>query len=252
MSRTNPSKAQRNEAARAKAEQMRREAEARSRRNRNIIIGITLLVVIGLFVAIFVAWQSASREAALNSAGPPGMSDRGGVIVGEDSAPVTVTVMSDFMCPACAAFEQENAAQLDEMTAAGTIKIEYVPVSILDRTSGGTKYSTRLASAGFCVAETDKDKYPAFQQAMFANQPSEGGTGLTSEEVAGIAAGAGVSQAGQDCIKADKYTGYATKVTEDASAAGMRGTPTIYVNDEQVDDWGAANLKKLIDTAAQG
>lgn len=248
MSRTNPSKAQRNSAARAKAEQMRREAEARSRRNRNIILGITLVVVIGLFVAILVAWQSASRESALNAAGPAGLTDRGGILLGEETAPVTVTVMSDFLCPACATFERENAAQLDQLTAAGTLQVEYVPVSILDRNSGGTRYSTRAASAAFCVAATDKDTYPAFQERMFANQPSES---MSSQDIATLAAEAGVSQAGQDCITADTYTAYATKVTEDASAAGMRGTPTIYIDDEQVEDWSPASMKAAIDAAAR-
>ena len=252
MSRTNPSKTQRNEAARAKAEQMRREAEARSRRNRNIIVGVTLVVVIGLFVAIFVVWQSASREAALNSAGPPGLTDRGGIVVGQDAAPVTVTVMSDYMCPACRSFEEANKAQLDQLVADGSIKVEYVPVSILDRMSGGTKYSTRSASAAFCVAETDKDTFTAFHEALYAQQPAEGGTGLTSEQMAEIAGSAGVSQAGQDCIKGNKYSSYATKVTSDANAAGLRGTPTIYVNDKQVEDWSPDKLKATIDSAAKG
>lgn len=252
MSRTNPSKAQRNSAARAKAEQMRREAEARNRRNRNIIVGITLVVVIGLCIAILVAWQSASRQATLNAAGPDGLTDRGGIVVGPQTAPVTVTVMSDFQCPACASFEQANAGQLDQLTADGTIKVEYVPVSILDRFSQGARYSTRSASAAFCVAETDKDKYAAFQETMFANQPSEGTSGMTSQDIAALAAGIGVSQAGQDCITADRYTGFATRVTEDASAAGMRGTPTIYINDEQLEDWSPASMKAAIDAAARG
>lgn len=252
MSRTNPSKGQRNEAARAKAEQMRREVEARNRRNRNIIVGVTVLVVVGLFVAIFVAWQMASREAALHADGPGNLSDRGGIVVGQDSADVTVTVISDFMCPACAQFEAANKDQLEQMTADGTVKVEYVPVSILDRVSEGTRYSTRAASAAFCVAGSDRDKYVAFHDAMYANQPSEGGSGLTSEEIAALAAEAGVSQEGQDCITDNSYSEYATKVTEQASQAGMRGTPTVYVNGEEVQDNSPAAMKTAIEAAAQG
>ena len=251
MSRTNPSKSQRNEAARAKAEQMRREAEARNRRNRNIIIGVTLVVVVGLFAAIFWAGFSAWKGSQANADGPGGLSGRGGVVVGQDDAKVTVTVISDFMCPACAQFEAANKDQLEAMTKDGTIKMEYVPVSILDRFSQGTRFSTRSASAAFCVAGSDKDKFVGFHDLMYANQPSEGSNGMTSEQIAGFAAQAGVSQAGQDCITEDRYTGYATKVTEDASKAGMRGTPTVYVNDVEVQDRSPEAMKAAIENAAK-
>lgn len=182
--------------------------------------------------------------------GPPGLTDRGGVLFGEPTAPVTVTVMSDFRCPACRAFHEANSGQLADLTAAGTVQVEHVPVSILDRFSEGTRFSTRAAGAAFCVAETDKDRYLDFETVMYTNQPTEGTPGLSSEEIAGLAAGVGVSQAGQDCIRQDRYADYATKVTEDASAAGMRGTPTVYLNDEQIGDWSTENLRTQIERMA--
>lgn len=247
MSRTNPSKSQRNQTARAKAEEMRRQAEARSRRNRNIIVGVTVLVVAVIFVVVAVAWQSASREAAKNAAGPAGLSDRKGIVVGQDSAPVTVTAYTDFMCPACGQFEQENTAQLDQLRTEGKIKVEYVPVTILDRFSQGTQFSTRSAGAAFCVADTDRDKYVAFSEAMFANQPAENSSGMNNDRIAEIAAGVGVSDAGQQCIKDGRYNKFATAVTDQASKDGLGGTPYVLVNGEQVKDWSAPNLKAIID-----
>lgn len=247
MSRTNPSKGNRNEAARAKAEQMRREAEARSRRNRNIIVGVTVAVVAALFIAVIVAWQSASREAALNSKGPDGLSNDSGIVVGQESAPVTVTVLSDFMCPACRQFEDANKAQLAELRDNGEIKVEYIPVSILDRFSQGTKFSTRAAGAAYCVAEHSPDTYVDFNDEMFSQQPAEGTSGLSSDEIAAIAARAGASDAAQQCIKDNTYADFATKVTSDS---GVQGTPTVKVNGTQVQNWSPENIKAEIDKAA--
>lgn len=193
---------------------------------------------------------ATGTESAASATGPAGLTERGGVLFGQDAAPVTVTVMSDFRCPACKAFYDANAAQLEELTAAGTIKVEHVPVSILDRFSEGTRYSTRSAGAAFCVAETDKDKYQAFEKTMYANQPAEGTPGLTSEDLATMAAGVGVTPAGQDCIRQDRYADYVTTVTDDASAAGMKGTPTVYLNGEEIGDWQPENLRRQIETMA--
>lgn len=183
-------------------------------------------------------------------AGPPGLTDRGGVLFGQPTAPVTVTVMSDFRCPACLTFHEANSAQLAELAAAGTVQVEHIPVSILDRFSEGTRFSTRAAGAAFCVAETDRDSYLEFEDVMYANQPTEGTPGPGSEEIAALAAGVGVSEAGQDCIRQDRYADYATQVTEDASTAGMRGTPTVYLNDEEIGDWTPQNLRTQIETMA--
>ena len=70
---------------------------------------------------------------------------------------MTVTTYVDYMCPACNQFETENAALLDDLREKGEVKVEYVPIAILDRFSQGTRYSTRSAGAAYCVAEHDPD-----------------------------------------------------------------------------------------------
>ena len=65
-----------------------------------------------------------------------------------------VAVYSDYLCPICGVFEQTNGATLDELRQSGEIVLEYHPVSILDRKSGGTAYSTRSATAAALVAAT--------------------------------------------------------------------------------------------------
>lgn len=249
MTERTQSRKERAEASRLKAEQLRKEAEAKSRRNRTLIVAITVAVLAALVVGVVIVVQNARREAAAAAAGPAGLSEHGGLLSGEAAAPVTVTVYADYLCPNCKHFETENAAMLEEMKAAGDVKIEYVPVAILDRLSNGTNFSSRAASAAYCAIESDPDKFPAFNQALFDNQPGENTPGLTTEQIVTIAEGAGVGPAGRDCIKADTYTGYATKVTEQASKDGMPGTPYVLVNGEKVEQWTKDNLKAAIDKA---
>lgn len=232
----NLSKNERAAAARARAEQMRREAEAKTRRTRTLIVAVTAVVVAALVVWAVVLVQGARKEQALASQGPSIASERGGLINGQDGAKTTVTVYADYQCPACKAWEGENSPMLEQLEADGSIKIEYVPVAILDRFSGGTKYSTRSASAAFCVMDSDPDKFVAFNKALFDNQPPENASGLPNEQLVAIAGTAGVSEAGQTCIKDTKYEGFATKVTNDATKDRPEfGTPYVLVNGEPLD-----------------
>ncbi len=221
-------------AARLRAEQLRREAEAKSRRTRAIIVAVTTVVVAALVVGVFIVVQNARRASEAAAAGPPKVSQHGGIVVGDASAKVTVTTYTDFLCPICNQFESTNSAGLNKLKDEGKIKIEYVPVSILDGSSNGTKYSTRSASAAYCVMESDPDKFQAFFSGMYAKQPEENSSGLTDKEIASVAGTAGVSKKGQECITSEKYAGYVGKVTDKASANGLQGTPYVLVNNKAV------------------
>lgn len=237
-------------AARARAEELRREQEARSRRRRTTVVAVTAVLLVGIFVAVVIAWQSADRRAALNARGPDGLSERGGIVVGQESAPVTVTVITDFMCPACRAFEEADAELLAELVADGRIKVEYLPVSLLDGYSEGSKFSTRAAGAAYCVAGTDPERYVEFHDEMFVNQPAEGTSGMSSEQIAAVAARAGVSMAGQECITEDTYAGFATRVTDELATSGWQPrTPTVLVQDQPVPDWSPEALLAAVDAA---
>jgi protein-disulfide isomerase len=232
--------------ARARAERMRLEAERRARRQRTLVVAITAAVVVALVVGVGIVVQRSRSQAAENAQGPAGLSDRGGLVLGDDAAPVTVTTYLDFMCPACEQFETENAALLDELRGKGTVRVEYVPIAILDRYSSGTRYSTRSAGAAYCVAGSDPDLVPLFVSALYENQPEEGGTGLPQEQLEQIAGVIGVSDAGRQCITDRTYDGYAANVTDQASQDGVQGTPTVLVDGTFLDDLSKQGLVDLI------
>ena len=124
----------------------------------------------------------------------------------------------DFMCPVCNQFEQAYGEAIQGLVTDGTITLNIHPISILDRASQGTEYSTRAANAMYCVAAADGTAAVPFMQAMFANQPEEGSTGLTDDQILAIAELAGVT--GIDaCVNDGEYSEFVTAMTEKTPVA---------------------------------
>ncbi len=162
--------------------------------------------------------------------------ETGAITVGDGAG--TMDTYIDFMCPVCNQFEQAYGEAIQSLVDDGTITLNIHPISILDRASQGTEYSTRAASAMYCVAAADGSAAVPFMQAMYANQPAEGSTGLTDEQILAIAAGVGVTGI-DSCVNDGTYKGYVTAMTEKTpvapSAQGI-GTPTIAINGQVIDN----------------
>lgn len=148
----------------------------------------------------------------------------------------TMDTYVDFMCPVCNNFEKAYGDSIQKLVDDGTITLNVHPISILDRSSQGTKYSTRSASAMYCVAVNDPGSAQAFMKAMYASQPAEGSTGLTDDEIASIASQAGATNSAS-CISNGTYTKYVTSMTPKtpiAPGSTSIGTPTIAINGQVV------------------
>jgi protein-disulfide isomerase len=199
------------------------------------------ILVSGFVVVLLVAvaWVViALNNAATDPGASPtaeGIDTATGAIVvgtGEDRLDTYI----DFMCPACNQFEQTYGSEIESMVEDGSLTLGIHPISILDRTSQGSEFSTRSANAAYCVAEADAAAALLFVQAMFAQQPAEGTTGLTNAEILEIASSVGVT--GIDtCVNEGTYTGYVQSVTAKTptqpGAEGI-GTPTLAVNGEVI------------------
>src|SRR5699024_6005266 len=118
------------------------------------------------------------------------------------------------MCPACGQFVQVNGEDIATAVANGEVTVVYHPLGFLNRASQGTQYSTRSAAAFATVATEAPDKALDFLTELFTQQPEEGSTGLTDDEVAQIAVDAGVPQDVADQIGDGTYTEWVDKATE--------------------------------------
>jgi protein-disulfide isomerase len=150
-----------------------------------------------------------------------------GVVVSE--GPVRIDVYEDFLCPYCRRFEEDAGETLDALAADGRAQVVFHPVAFLDRLST-TEYSTRAAEAAACAA--DAGRFRELARALFANQPEEGGPGLSDDELERLAGEAGVAT---DCLAEHRHRSWVVSVGAAAMTAGVEGIPTVLVDGRQVD-----------------
>jgi protein-disulfide isomerase len=257
----NMSKAQRREAARAEALALREKEQQRDKRNRVITLSVLAAALVALAVVVWFILREGEKKSVDESiplsevSVPATAQDDGGIPVGADrvagttneGAPV-VDVYLDYMCPVCGQFEQINAADIDTMIDDGDATVVYHPVSILDRMSNGTEYSTRSAAAAAWVADQAPEAFADYNALLFANQPAENSPGLTNDELAAYAEEAGADSTVADAI-ADgtartTFGQYAASATQEATsdeslhnAQGGFGTPTVLVEGERFESW---------------
>jgi len=195
-------------------------------------IGVSIAVVVVLValggLVVFLNNQATAPGEAPDSA-----------IVNEETGAVSfgsgedeIDVYVDFMCPICGQFEQTYGEQLQTAAANDEITLNLHPVSILDRYSQNTEFSTRAGGAAYCVAENAPDSFLDFFNYMFVNQPAENTAGYTDEELAAFAEQAGAGAAA-DCIADGTYMDF---VGDQTSAHEIQGTPTVEINGERIEN----------------
>lgn len=248
-----PTKAQRQADARAKAAQLRKEQERQARRNKIVSISVLVVVVLAAVAVVgFTLKTQKDNEARYSSAvfgagaqnvvapaladvpAPSTASDEGGIPVsaagvGETGADdVVVTIYFDFMCPYCGQFDEANSADLEALAAEDGVTIDYRPISFLDAQSKGTNYSSRAANAAAVVADQDGEHFSAFVTGLYENQPSEGSTGLSDDEIRDIAVEAGVPAAVADTFT-DTVEGTYTVADDETEKTGTWRTFAAWV-----------------------
>ena len=256
-----PTKADRRDNARAKALALRAEQRKKEQRRRLYLVSAAVAIFAAVAIVVVVIIANSGKPNLADVATPAGATANSGIAVGADGVAgkaipagvVVVDLYTDFMCPVCGAFEQQNGADLDALTKAGTAVVVYHPIAILDYASNGTNYSTRAAQAAAVVADKDPAHYLAFDQALFANQPQENTNGLTNGQLEQIATGVGVPSAVASTFVDGKFAAWVTAATEQASKDGVKATPAVKINGKVFGgDWRVAGSIKAAIVGASG
>jgi protein-disulfide isomerase len=255
---------------------MREEAKKKARRNRFFLQGGIGLGIVVVLVIIAVVIVQLARPAS--NAGPKNMASDGFLMTSTTDYVATpaipdggkpkptkqphdgkahITIYEDLQCPSCQQFETANNGQIGQWLDAGTATLEIHPISFLDRSSMGNRYSSRAASAIACVAQYAPHKFFSVNNAFYANQPAEGTNGRTDAQIiATIKKGGASSSAISQCVKDERFKGW-VKQTYQRTMTGktpipnsnikqITGTPTVIVNGKQFD---ANNTVALNDSA---
>lgn len=215
-------------------------AEAKKQKNQRIaIIAVAAVVTIALVVGIFLL-VNRFNDAKAASAPPSANAQVNGMRVwpgnAKQGAPV-VSLFLDYQCPACANFERQYGAQLEQLAKDGTIQLEYKTMTFLD-TNLRNDSSTRAANAAVCADVAGH--YPAYHNAIFAHQPAQEGAGYTDDNLTkDFTAQAGITGPALDqfnsCYTNKQYRSFVTSVDQEAGRAGITGTPSIQVNGKTMD-----------------
>ena len=256
------SKNERREAAREKAKVLREHQKKKDKRSKFILQGSLILVSLAIVASVTLVIANSIRP---DGPGPLNMlSD--GIKIGQGNTAVTTAALQpgdtpvanqrdetsdvidiqiyvDYMCPICGQFEAENSQQMATWLAEGAATIEIHPISILNRASQGTQYSTRAANAAACVANYDPDSFYDYNSALFVDQAVENTEGLTNAELFARAQQVGVNSASniESCINENRFKSWVLGATERAlngpipgsELAAVSGTPTVIVNGQQ-------------------
>ncbi len=214
------------------ANQVVRAQLAREERKRRLRM-ISLIAAGLIIIAGFIGWGIASAQKSTKAQTPTGASADGvGLVQGGQGGKATVDVYVDYMCPHCKTFEESAAGTLNEMMSSGKAEVIMHPVAFLDDAST-TNFSTRASAAAACAS--DGGKLNEFSKALFAQQPTEGGPGLSDSELIAIGRGVGLGDDFARCVTDGTYLTWVPKVTNAASERGVRGTPTVYVDGKEIE-----------------
>ncbi|NPC97843.1 DsbA family protein [Nocardioides sp. zg-DK7169] len=248
MSKKNTSGAPRSRAAAVVAQQ-----QAEERRRRLFMIGgvvVALLMVIVAGVLVQQARDTSSDVDAPVAGGSSTGVEEFGLSYGDPSAPHTVVVYEDFLCPYCGLLEKATRDDLDRLAEEGKVFVEYRPFNLLSRMGD---YSARAANAFRVVTEeSGPETAKRFHQILFDNQPEEGKDYPDDDQLVAWAVEAGAEEdAVRPGIEDQSRMDWVEAATKSATDSGVRGTPTVLLDGEvfqasgSVDDLADALAKEL-------
>jgi protein-disulfide isomerase len=244
--------------ARERLADERDKQKAADRRRRTLIIGASVVVVLGLAAVIGVVAANSGKDSGSDSAGPvvapsgANGQDSLAIPVGKESAKSTLTVWEDFRCPACQAFETTYRATIHELVDAGQLKVQYHLATIIDGNLGGSG-SRHAANAAACAQ--DAGKFRAFHDVLYENQPKETEDTYASDaklvELAGKVDGLD-TPAFRTCVNDGTHDSWVVSSNKAFQNGGFSGTPTVLLNGKSIygdQSLTPAKLKQMVEAA---
>ena len=217
-------------------------AAAPKKGSNPVVIGavVAAVLIVGVVVAILIGNSGKSGGGSAGSAQPAGVTGGtgGGIVANaataKDNAP-TLDLYEDFQCPACARLEERIGAQKASMAKAGEIKLVVHILSFLDDNLKNDS-SKRSANAAACAA--DAGKFMEYRALVFAAQPAQEGVGYTDVQLTQFAQTSGITGAAltkwQQCTSSGQHAQYVKDVQEASGRAGVKQTPTVKLNGQDV------------------
>ncbi|MFF5257374.1 DsbA family protein [Actinomadura viridis] len=141
-----------------------------------------------------------------------------------------VEVYGDFACPHCGTFDKMVDPMLKDLAVSGKAKVIYRPMVIWSK---GVEpmhgNALRAASALRCLG--DGARWLAYQDALYAHQPSQYTKGYDVKDLASYAAPLGVrDDTFRKCVTGQQRAEAVLAASRDYISGGVTATPTVRVN----------------------
>jgi protein-disulfide isomerase len=208
---------------------MSKKAELRAMRAANtrtqswITIGVVILGA--LLIAGVLIWPSLNRKEVVTNPRPMANYNS----MGDPNAPVKVEEFSDYQCPYCKLFKDEQESLLvKDYVEQGKVYFTYIPFSFLG------PESVKAAEAAYCAA--DQGKFWEYHDLIFANQAGENRGTFSRSLFVTLANDLKLeSSTFQTCIDSGANSQKVQDNLKYGREKGVTGTPFFLVNDKLVD-----------------
>ena len=168
-----------------------------------------------------------------------GKLDNGLYFLGSETAPVLVEQFSSYSCPHCRAYHESVIVNLFDKIAAGQVKFVFVPLAHI-----GSFDSTQMARATLCAGE--QDRYWEMNDIMFDWQERYGSSANDLDRLTEAARKLDLNTKDfKACMNNPAIQAVLDNTKDDATARGLIGTPTIYIDGQTAPDSTAPGLEEL-------
>lgn len=171
-----------------------------------------------------------------------------GISLGAENAPVDIRVFSDFMCPACATWSGQIEPLLKaEFINAGKVRLTYYDFPLPQH-----KYSFTAARAARCA--NDQGRFWEYHDRLFGTQRQWAySANVPVEHFENIAREVGLDMGTFDsCLRSDQHAELVTTNRMLGEVLRVGGTPTVFLNGRQLQEWGDYNAVRAAVQAAGG
>jgi len=163
----------------------------------------------------------------------------------------TITYYGNWKCGYCADFSTDFLGTLiDEYVEPGDIAIRFRHIAQFDGSPFLGPDAVAAGHAGLAVWEVAPEKYWAYHDHVFQNQPPERREWATADKLATFADEVGIDQTDvvRSAVREDRYADALSQTSDDAQAIGVSSTPTLEIDGTTLNPLGdRQRTRSLID-----
>lgn len=226
----------------------RRQEFARQKQRRQMINRLIRyaagLAVVGVMAFAFWPKSQTTAPTAPTSSTLPPVEVSLDKSTGEENAPVVVVEYGDFQCPACQQFFQTTVEQLKiEYVQTGKVRFVFRHFAFLG------DESQWAAEASECANE--QGRFWDYYDKLYVEQNGENVGVFSKDNLKQFAVDLGLDTAGfNQCLDSGRYAEKVKQETLEGQQSGVRGTPSVFVNGQYIENGGNYQvLKSVLDAA---